>query len=294
MDNLDDADNVNNIMRKHFLSSPLFVTLRALLTIHYNRQSQRHSSPMMPTQLEQNEYNMYYNDNFHHNDTMNGNNQNATNTKNTMDCCNSNNDIGIVIGNNNSTNKQILNDTNTRNYYNDNNDNDDDNEDIDDANVMDQNNTNLKPRIPNTLDLTNRVTPPRRKINENLKFKSIIEECEYDSDVGKFNCKPSETSSLSSSAGGGGDYNNLDLPKSPSIYSIENSDNLNIPQYSSKIIDKDIEFDHTDKILNVATGTGTYHKWTRSSDDSNLMSSVLLMGVFLSTLFLLYLFPNNY
>lgn len=267
----------------------MFGTLCALLKTHNRRQQQRLDSE--PNMLKRGENNHDVK-----NDEVNSAIPNATNTKNTesQECIIDYNNIGkhLMAATNETTYKNC---NQLNNIINNNNFN------IDDNDTEDFTKIKLR-KTPNTLDLTYRASRERRKLSENYHFNSITEECEYDSDIGKFNCKNSEfdvTSSEQSSLSTPGglsslnDYNNLNI-STPSY--IDNEDNLNICDNSNKTIIKKIEFfDQNYKIINridvVDDDDNNGYRNLKNESCSNMLSSSILLTIFILTCFTLYLFP---
>lgn len=143
-------------------------------------------------------------------------------------------------------------------------------------------------KTPDSLDLsmkqTNRKPKPNRNfyVNqkyENLQLNEIIEECEYDSDIGKFNCKAT--------------INDLNTPKQRSIeFPIGEELNLNTIG-DNKIVMKRIEFFESaeKKIVNNFVVEVVEKKKIEVDGDDKTFSTVLCLVTFFLTVVLLFFYP---
>lgn len=176
----------------------------------------------------------------------------------------------------------------------------------DNGNVIDQTMlvSNVR-KAPNTLDLSS--TAKKRKYNQtkrnfnstNGKFETfqlngIMEECEYDSDIGKFNCRIETVSDNSSGSLDFVDGYNLSTPKHMGdIESDDNKDNTNFESNTGlgekKIVMKRIEFFEGNSGNIVHKELETLNKVV--SCDDNKLSTMLCLGGFFLTAFILYLYP---
>lgn len=150
-------------------------------------------------------------------------------------------------------------------------------------------------KTPDSLDLSvkaaNRKTKPNRNfyVNqkyENLQLNEIIEECEYDSDIGKFNCKAVDSSELNFK------INDLNTPKQrPIEFPIGEELNLNTVG-DNKIVMKRIEFfESSDKKIfnNLVVEVGKTKK--EVINDDKTFSTVLCLTTFFLTVVLLFFYP---
>lgn len=149
-------------------------------------------------------------------------------------------------------------------------------------------------KTPNSLDLTTNRKQKSTNRNfyqtqkyENLQLNEIIEECEYDSDIGKFNCKTVDPSELIFK------INDLNTPKQRSIeFPIGEELNLNTVG-DNKIVMKRIEFFESaadKKIVNNLVVEVTKMKMEDVSDDKTF-STVLCLSTFFLTVVLLFFYP---
>lgn len=147
-------------------------------------------------------------------------------------------------------------------------------------------------KTPDSLDLTmnattNRKTKPNRNfyVNqkyENLQLNEIIEECEYDSDIGKFNCKAVDLK-----------INDLNTPKQrPIEFPIGEKLNLNTVG-DNKIVMKRIEFFESadKKIVNNLVVEVDKKAMKEVINDDKTFSTVLCLTTFFLTVVLLFFYP---
>lgn len=162
-------------------------------------------------------------------------------------------------------------------------------------------------KAPNTLDLSS--TAKKRKYNQtkrnlnssNSKFETfqlngIMEECEYDSDIGKFNCRIETVSDNSSGSFDFVDGCSLETPKF--MTDAEFSDNKeNIESNvtgvvgEKKIVMKRIEFFEANAGNIVHKELETLSEVVRCDEDSKRLSTLLCLGGFFLTVLVLYLYP---
>lgn len=180
-------------------------------------------------------------------------------------------------------------------------------DDHDDRHCDSRSETNVR-KAPNTLDLSGtakkrKYSQTKRSFNStaNSKFETfqlngIAEECEYDSDIGKFNCRIETVSDNSS-----GSFDFVDGCASLNTPTFtELSDNkVNIESNGTgclggekKIVMKRIEF------FEGNSGGHSLHREletlsaaVRCDEDSKTLSSLLCLGGFFLTALILYLFP---
>lgn len=142
-------------------------------------------------------------------------------------------------------------------------------------------------KTPDSLDL--KATGRKVKRNfygnqkcENFQLNEIIEECEYDSDIGKFNCKTDPAFKI----------NDLNTPKQRSFeFPIGEELNLNTVG-DNKIVMKRIEFfESADKkiVNNLVVDVGKEKKQVTNEDKTT--STVLCLTTFLLTVVLLFFYP---
>ncbi|XP_037052419.1 leucine-rich repeat and calponin homology domain-containing protein isoform X2 [Bradysia coprophila] len=165
-------------------------------------------------------------------------------------------------------------------------------------------------RAPNTLDLSS--TAKKRKYNQtkrnlnasNSKFEAfqlngITEECEYDSDVGKFNCRMETVSDNSSGSFDFVDGCSFNTP-TPRVLEEKELFHGNRPETvesnvtglgEKKIVMKRIEFFEGSSGKQVPKEDETLRKVVSCDDDNKTLSTVFCLGGFLVTALILYLFP---
>lgn len=151
-------------------------------------------------------------------------------------------------------------------------------------------------KTPDSLDLSMKVTNRKPKPNrnfyvnqkyENLQLNEIIEECEYDSDIGKFNCKATESGDLNFK------INDLNTPKQRSIeFPIGEELNLNTI-CDNKIVMKRIEFFESadKKICNNLVVEVVEKKNNEVLNEDKTFSTVLCLVTFFLTVVLLFFYP---
>lgn len=175
-----------------------------------------------------------------------------------------------------------------------------DNNSVDDDGTMIVNHHVRK--APNTLDLSS--TAKKRKYNQtkrnfsssNSKFETfqlngIVEECEYDSDIGKFNCRNETISDNSSGSFDFVDGCNLKALKVEFFDNKENIESSITGLGDNKIVMKRIEFfeGNSDKIAHKELQTSI--KEVSCDEENKTLSTMLCLGGFFLTILVLYLFP---
>lgn len=202
-------------------------------------------------------------------------------------------DDDLVISNNNSLRGMIaLNG----------NDNDNNCDNMNDGGTMTV--THVR-RAPNTLDLSS--TAKKRKYNQtkrtltatNSKFEAfqlngITEECEYDSDVGKFNCRMVET--VSDNSSGSLDFVDGSSFNTPTPKVMDERDERmesNVTGLGEKkIVMKRIEFfENSSGKQVVPMEVEADSKSVSCVGEDKTLSTVLCLGGFFVTALILYLFP---
>lgn len=160
-------------------------------------------------------------------------------------------------------------------------------------------------KAPNTLDLSS--TAKKRKYNQtkrnlnssNSKFETfqlngIMEECEYDSDIGKFNCRIETVSDNSSGSFDFVDGCYLQTPKFKNETEFnDNKENIetNVTVGEKKIVMKRIEFFEANSGNNVHKELETLSEAVSCDEDSKQLSTCLCLGGFFLTVLVLYLYP---
>lgn len=165
-------------------------------------------------------------------------------------------------------------------------------------------------KAPNTLDLSS--TAKKRKYNQtkrnfnstNTKFETfqlngIMEECEYDSDIGKFNCRIETVSDNSSGSLDFVDGCNLNTPKYTEQMEFNTKFNDNNDNFERNItglgerknVMKRIEFFEGNSGKIVHKELETLNKVVSCDEDNKKLSTMLCLGGFFLTAFILYLYP---
>lgn len=162
-------------------------------------------------------------------------------------------------------------------------------------------------KAPNTLDLSR--TAKKRKYNQtkrnlnssNSKFETfqlngIMEECEYDSDIGKFNCRMETVSDNSSGSFDFVDGCNLNTPTFVEVETEFNDNKENIEANitgfgEKKIVMKRIEFFEGNAGNIVHKQLDTCSEIVSCDEDSKKLSTMFCLGGFFLTVLVLYLYP---
>lgn len=188
--------------------------------------------------------------------------------------------------------------------------------------------SSVRPIANNTLALKKRKRNLNQTVNtkysDQFQLNGIVEECEYDSDIGKFNCKINNEQITSDNSSGSIDYpidniyenscdernaindlNVISKQRNSLSYDMAN-EQFNINQTmdgTEKIVMKRIEFfesGHDGKVVNTVMGTDecdnavnelNTEKSNKNDEDITQISTILCLTTFMLVVTILYFFP---